>query len=51
MPQVTGVLMAGGWPGDSANDALSLALGGCGAVDTVMRETLRNAAAAAAVTQ
>jgi hypothetical protein len=47
--QVTGVLLTGGWPGDSAKDALSLALGGCGAVDAVMRETLRSAAAAAAV--
>lgn len=42
--QVTGVLLTGGWPGDSAEDALSLSLGGCAAVDAVMRETLRNAA-------
>lgn len=45
--QVTGVLLTGSWPGDSAKDALSLALGGCGAVDAVVRETLRSAAAAA----
>ena len=49
--QVTGVLMTGGWPGDSAKDALSLALGGCGAVDAVMREALRSAAAGSAAVE
>lgn len=42
--QVTGVVLTGCWPGDSGEDALSLALGGCAAVDAVLRETLRSAA-------
>lgn len=45
--QVTGALLTGEWPGDGAREALALALGGCAQLDAVMREALREAAAAA----
>ncbi len=38
----------GEWPGDSAREALALALGGCAQLDAVTREALCDVAAAAA---
>ena len=45
--QVTDVALAGEWSPKQASEALQLCMGGCAQIDAYMRQTLREAAAAA----
>ena len=44
--QVTGAELGGQWGGGQAREAMAVALGGCAQLDALMRETLKEAAAA-----